>query len=88
MTADEFVIFTKYIKEEFGANDGQLAKAMGFARQTINLWKRTGCPPYADLIAAAIVEGLDPWKPGPEHQPNPALRQAEQEPQHSTHVEA
>ena len=87
MTAEEFLIFTKYIKEEFGANDSQLAKAMGFARQTVNLWKRTGCPPYIDLVAAAIVAGLDPWKPEPEHLPNPALRQAAKEPEPSSHVE-
>ena len=84
MTAEEFKIFAQYVKGEFGANDSELGKAMGFARQTINLWKRTGCPPYADLVAAAIVAGLDPWKPGLEHLPNPALRQAASalEPEH------
>jgi len=87
MTAEEFKIFARYVKEEFGANDSELGRAMGFARQTINLWKRTGCPPYADLVAAAIVAGLDPWKPGPEHLPNPALRQAASTPELEHDVE-
>ena len=88
MTADEFTAFVNYVKEEFGAWEYQLAKSMGVTRQTVAQWKLKGSPAWADLVAAAVVNGLDPWKPEPEHLPNPALRQAEQEPEPSSHTEA
>jgi len=81
MTAEEFTAFVDYVRDEFGAWEYQLAKAMGFHRTTIAQWKKTGSPLYADLVAAAVIAGLDPWKPQPEHLPNPALRSQESEPQ-------
>ena len=88
MEASEFKAFVSYIKEEFGAWEYQLAKSMGVTRQTIAQWKIKGSPAWADLCASAVVNGLDPWKPELEHLPNPALRQAAQEPERASHVEA
>ena len=84
MTAEEFTGFVNYVREEFGAWEYQLAKSMGVTRQTIAQWKIKGSPAWADLCASAVVNGLDPWKPEPEHLPNPALRQAASalEPEH------
>jgi hypothetical protein len=70
MTAEEFTIFVDHVRKEFGAWEYQLAKAMGFHRTSIAHWKKVGSPPYVDLVAAAVMAGLDPWKPSPEHQPN------------------
>jgi hypothetical protein len=77
MTGPEFTAFTDHIKFEFGAANYQLAKAMGVTRQSISHWKKVGCPAYVDLIAAAVIAGLDPWRPQPEHLPNPALQSQE-----------
>jgi hypothetical protein len=74
MQASEFTAFVSYIKEEFGAWEYQLAKAMGVTRQSIAKWQKTGCPKYIDLVASAVIAGLDPWKPEREHLPNPALQ--------------
>jgi hypothetical protein len=74
MTAEEFTAFVYYVKEEFGAWEYQLAKSMGVTRQTIAQWKLKGTPAWADLVASAVIAGLDPWRPEPEHLPNPSLR--------------
>ena len=79
MEASEFKAFVSYIKEEFGAWEYQLAKAMGVTRQSVAKWQHTGCPKYIDLVAAAVIAGLDPWKPSPEYLPNPALQSQESE---------
>jgi len=77
MTAEEFTAFVVYVREEFGAWEYQLAKSMGVTRQTVAGWKKRGCPAWADLVASAVIAGLDPWKPELEHLPNPALRPQE-----------
>jgi|GEM_PF-6184202 len=74
MTAEEFTAFVTYVKEEFGAWEYQLAKAMGVHRTSIAKWQKTGSPAYIDLAAAAVIAGLDPWRPSVEHLPNPSLR--------------
>lgn len=88
MTADEFTAFVNFVREEYGVFENALAKSMGFSRQVLARWRKKGSPAYVDLVAAAVIAGLDPWRPGPEHLPNPALRQAGQEPEHSSHTEA
>ena len=75
MTGEEFTAFVNYVREEFGAHENALAKAMGFSRQALARWRKKGCPDSVGLVAAAVIAGLDPWKPSPEHLPNPALRQ-------------
>ena len=87
MTGEEFTAFVNYVFEEFGARENKLAKAMGFSRQALARWRSVGCPRNVDLVAAAVIAGLDPWKPLPEHLPNPALRQAETERQQSNDIE-
>ena len=87
MTADEFTAFVNFVREEYGVFENALAKSMGFSRQVLSKWRKKGSPAYADLVAAAVIAGLDPWRPELEHLPNPALRQAAQEPEHSSHAE-
>ena len=87
MTADEFTAFVNFVREEYGDFENALAKSMGFSRQVLSKWRKKGSPAYADLVAAAVIAGLDPWRPELEHLPNPALRQAAREPEHSSHAE-
>jgi hypothetical protein len=88
MTADEFTAFVRYVRDEFGVFENSLAKSMGFSRQVLSRWRKKGSPAYADLVAAAVIAGLSPWRPELEHRPNPALRQAAHEPEHSSHTES
>ena len=75
MTAEEFTAFVNFVHEEYGVWEYQLAKMMGMHRTTLSNYRKKGSPAYVDLVAAAVIHGLDPWKPQPEHLPNPALRQ-------------
>jgi hypothetical protein len=87
MTAEEFTAFVRYVREEYGVFENALAKSMGFSRQVLAKWRKKGSPAYADLVAAAVIAGLDPWRPERGHLPNPALRQAAKELEHSSHTE-
>ena len=87
MTADEFTAFVNFVREEYGVFENALAKSMGFSRQVLARWRKKGSPAYVDLVAAAVIAGLDPWRPKPEHLLNPALRQAASSPEPEHDVE-
>jgi hypothetical protein len=63
MTAEEWTAFVKFAKKEYGVTNSTLAKVLGIHRVSVKTWQKTGTPDSIGLAVAAVVAGLDPWKP-------------------------
>ena len=60
MSAKQFDEFIRYIREELGWSQAELARKLECGKNQITFWKAKGCPHYIALACSALVCKLPP----------------------------